>query len=171
MIETVHSGIYPSKLGTKLLESMLGFQAFFMFATCLIWIGQSPPFLSLYQVYHISFITYSALMHHTDAAYRKKTDSRPDGCVQVLSSERKASGITWVNSQPLWRAWRRKNEHGSVRRQETGDRRLASLGSWEMHRVPRPVCLESFVKGLKLSFFGAIQIRSEGTNWPSNHEI
>ena len=51
----------------------------------------------------------------------------------------------------------------------SGDRRLASPSSWACLSVPRTVCLESFLKGLKLSFFAsfaAIYIRSEGINIP-----
>ena len=57
MIETVHPGIYPSKLGTKLLEPMFVFQGLFhircMFDLDLIWIGQSLRILSWYLFHHL----------------------------------------------------------------------------------------------------------------------
>ena len=85
--------------GTKLLESMFVFRICCLFDLDLIWIGQSPHLLSLYpvyHVYHISFLTYGALMHQKDTACRK-SDSKPDECVQVLSSEREAIENTWEN--------------------------------------------------------------------------
>ena len=46
----------------------------------------------------------------------EKADSTPAECVQVLTSEQKAIGITWV--KPV-KSMAKENEHGSMRRQET----------------------------------------------------
>ena len=123
----------PAKLGTKLLESMFVTRG--LFHSLHVW-SDWPKSTSPIIVLPLA----------------EKANSKPAECVQVLSSERKAIGNTWQN--PVWRAWRKKMNITVIT--VSGDRRLASPRSWEMHRVPRMVCLESFLKGLKLSYFSQL---------------
>ena len=89
------SGHLPYKARYQVVGVDVCYKAFFI--RCMFdRIGQSPHLRSLYQVYHISFITYNALMRHTDTACRESR-FKPVECVQVLSSERKAIGNTWQN--------------------------------------------------------------------------
>ena len=77
MIETVHPGIYPSKLGTKLLESMFVFEGLFHvpYMFDLIWDGLAKAHVfyhcisSLPHLFH--HLQYSSLIRHTDAACRE----------------------------------------------------------------------------------------------------
>ena len=92
--------------------------------------------------------TYSALMRHIDTACR---ESRFKTCRMCSSSIFWAEGYREYMAKPCVKSMAKENEHHITT--VSGDRRLASPRSWEMHRVPRMVCLESFLKGLKLSYF------------------
>ena len=92
--------------------------------------------------------TYSALMHHIDTACREK---RFKTCRMCSSSIFWAEGYREYMAKPCVKSMAKENEHHITT--VSGDSRLASPRSWEMHRVPRMVCLESFLKGLKLSYF------------------
>ena len=91
--------------------------------------------------------TYSALMRHIDTACR---ESRFKTC-RMCSSIFWAEGYREYMAKPCVKSMAKENEHHITT--VSGDRRLASPRSWEMHRVSRMVCLESFLKGLKLSYF------------------
>ena len=155
----------PTKLGTKLLESMFALQQVTRPFSVHVWSdwpkSTSPiivsslsqpcrynksnllnPLNSLTQ----SAQTYSALIRHTDTACR---ESRLKTCRMCSSSIFWAEGYRDM-AKPCVKSMAKENEHYITT--VSGDRRLASPRSWEMHRVPRMVCLESFLKGLKLSY-------------------
>ena len=161
----VHPGIYPYKARYQVVGVDVCYKAFFI--RCMFdRIGQSPHLLALYQVYHShaditnrillnplnsltqSAQTYSALMHHIDTACR---ESRFKTCRMCSSSIFWAEGYREYMAKPCVKSMAKENEHHITT--VSGDSRLASPRSWEMHRVPRMVCLESFLKGLKLSYF------------------
>ena len=133
----------PTKLGTKLLESMFVLQVTrpFSFAACLIWIDRhwpkstSPiivsslsqacrnnksnllnPLNSLTQ----SAQTYGALMRHTDTACR---ESRLKTCRMCSSSIFWAEGYRDM-AKPCVKSMAKENEHHIIT--VSGDRRLAS---------------------------------------------